>query len=82
MLGIGASSSAAYTLRKQYVKHLLPFECKYDRGGIDPQPIISQLESASRKKAKGTMSPSGETLPPPPSEPPRPIYSRVAWRLR
>lgn len=59
VLGIGASSSAAYTLRKQYIKHLLPFECKFDRGGIDPQPIISQLESASRKKAKGTMSPSG-----------------------
>ncbi|KAL1436567.1 hypothetical protein MTO96_049470 [Rhipicephalus appendiculatus] len=59
VLGIGASSSAAYTLRKQYIKHLLPFECKFDRGGIDPQPIISQLESASRKKTKGTMSPSG-----------------------
>uniref|UniRef100_L7LY20 Putative osa n=1 Tax=Rhipicephalus pulchellus TaxID=72859 RepID=L7LY20_RHIPC len=57
VLGIGASSSAAYTLRKQYIKHLLPFECKFDRGGIDPQPIISQLESASRKKTK--VSPSG-----------------------
>lgn len=66
VLGIGASSSAAYTLRKQYIKHLLPFECKFDRGGIDPQPIISQLESASRKKAKGgTMSPSGGSAPPP-----------------
>lgn len=62
VLGIGASSSAAYTLRKQYIKHLLPFECKFDRGGIDPQPIISQLESSSRKKAKGTMSPSGSHL--------------------
>lgn len=52
-LGIGASSSAAYTLRKQYIKHLLPFECKFDRGGIDPQPIISQVEASSRKKSKG-----------------------------
>ncbi|XP_054717325.1 trithorax group protein osa-like [Uloborus diversus] len=50
LIGIGASSSAAYTLRKQYIKHLLPFECKYDRGGIDPGPIISSLESNSRKK--------------------------------
>ncbi|KAL3212365.1 hypothetical protein MRX96_035990 [Rhipicephalus microplus] len=36
VLGIGASSSAAYTLRKQYIKHLLPFECKFDRGGHRP----------------------------------------------
>ncbi|XP_064488788.1 trithorax group protein osa-like isoform X2 [Ornithodoros turicata] len=67
VLGIGASSSAAYTLRKQYIKHLLPFECKFDRGGIDPQPIISQLESASRKKAKATMAASaaGQDYGPP-----------------
>lgn len=50
LIGIGASSSAAYTLRKQYIKHLLPFECKFDRGGIDPVPLISSLESNSRKK--------------------------------
>lgn len=49
-LGIGASSSAAYTLRKHYTKHLLPFECKFDRGGIDPQPLINQVESTSKKK--------------------------------
>uniref|UniRef100_T1IQ74 ARID domain-containing protein n=1 Tax=Strigamia maritima TaxID=126957 RepID=T1IQ74_STRMM len=59
-IGIGASSSAAYTLRKQYVKHLLPYECKFDRGGIDPQPIISQLEVATRKKnsSKTNTAPS------------------------
>ncbi|XP_022248636.1 AT-rich interactive domain-containing protein 1A-like isoform X3 [Limulus polyphemus] len=51
-VGIGASSSAAYTLRKQYIKHLLPFECKFDRGGVDPQPIIQQVLMASRKKNK------------------------------
>ncbi|XP_076357000.1 LOW QUALITY PROTEIN: trithorax group protein osa-like [Tachypleus tridentatus] len=51
-VGIGASSSAAYTLRKQYIKHLLPFECKFDRGGVDPQPIIQQVLMASRKKSK------------------------------
>lgn len=49
-LGIGASSSAAYTLRKHYTKHLLPFECKFDRGGIDPQPLINQVETTSKKK--------------------------------
>ncbi|XP_014604814.1 PREDICTED: trithorax group protein osa isoform X1 [Polistes canadensis] len=56
-LGIGASSSAAYTLRKHYTKHLLAFECHFDRGGIDPQPIINQVEAGSKKKAnKGTAS--------------------------
>jgi AT-rich interactive domain-containing protein 1 len=42
-LGIGASSSAAYTLRKHYTKNLFPWECKFDRGGIDPGPIINQV---------------------------------------
>ncbi|CAG9761619.1 unnamed protein product [Ceutorhynchus assimilis] len=59
MLGIGASSSAAYTLRKHYTKSVLPFECQFDRGGIDPQPIINQVESTSKKKsAKAASVPS------------------------
>ncbi|XP_055613391.1 trithorax group protein osa [Uranotaenia lowii] len=56
MLGIGASSSAAYTLRKHYTKSLLAFECKFDRGGIDPGPIIAQVEAGSKKKSKQTAS--------------------------
>lgn len=56
MLGIGASSSAAYTLRKHYTKNLLPFECKFDRGGIDPGPIIAQVEAGSKKKSAKTAS--------------------------
>ncbi|CAG9817012.1 unnamed protein product [Phaedon cochleariae] len=59
MLGIGASSSAAYTLRKHYTKNLLAYECQFDRGGIDPQPIINQVEASSKKKsAKATSVPS------------------------
>ena len=42
-LGIGASSSGAYTLKKHYGKNLLPFECYYDRGGVDPGPILAQV---------------------------------------
>lgn len=42
-LGIGASSSAAYTLRKHYTKSLFLWECKFDRGGVDPQPILNQV---------------------------------------
>ncbi len=66
---IATSSSAAYTLRKQYMKHLLPFECKFDRGGIDPQPILSSLESANRKNKKNAVPPPEPTFqghaPPP-----------------
>lgn len=59
MLGIGASSSAAYTLRKHYTKNLLAYECQFDRGGIDPQPIINQVEASSKKKgAKSASVPS------------------------
>ena len=49
---IANSSSAAYTLRKQYMKHLLPFECKFDRGGIDPGPVLSQLDSTGTSNRK------------------------------
>ena len=72
MLGIGASSSAAYTLRKHYTKNLLWYECQFDRGGIDPLPIISQVEASSKKKsAKATSVPSPgssnsqDSFPPP-----------------
>lgn len=59
LLGIGASSSAAYTLRKHYTKNLLPYECHFDRGGIDPIPIINQVESSTKKKSsKATSVPS------------------------
>lgn len=63
MLGIGASSSAAYTLRKHYTKNLLAFECHYDRGGIDPIPIIQQVEAGSKKKTpKPASAPSPGNL--------------------
>lgn len=56
LLGIGASSSAAYTLRKHYTKNLLAYECHFDRGGIDPQPIINQVEAQSKKKGSKVIS--------------------------
>lgn len=56
LLGIGASSSAAYTLRKHYTKNLLAFECHFDRGGIDPLPIIQQVEAGSKKKTPKVAS--------------------------
>lgn len=56
LLGIGASSSAAYTLRKHYTKNLLAFECHFDRGDIDPLPIIQQVEAGSKKKTTKAAS--------------------------
>lgn len=56
VMGIGASSSGSYTLRKHYMKHILAYECKFDRGGIDPLPIINQIEAAAKKKTTKTIS--------------------------
>ncbi|XP_026679521.1 trithorax group protein osa [Diaphorina citri] len=58
LLNIGASSSAAYTLRKHYIKNILPFECHFDRGGIDPQPIINQVEASTKKKGAKAAAPT------------------------
>lgn len=73
-MGIGASSSAAYTLRKHYIKSILPFECQFDRGGIDPVPIIASVEAGSKKKTPkpaSVPSPgssnSQDSFPAPPS---------------
>ncbi|XP_063707562.1 trithorax group protein osa isoform X3 [Culicoides brevitarsis] len=73
LLGIGASSSAAYTLRKHYTKSILPFECQFDRGGIDPGPIAQSIEAGSKKKAAAKAasipspgsSNSQDSFPPP-----------------
>lgn len=64
LLGIGASSSAAYTLRKHYTKSILPFECQFDRGGVDPGPIAQSIEAGSKKKAaaKAASIPSPGTF--------------------
>ncbi|XP_013098119.2 trithorax group protein osa isoform X7 [Stomoxys calcitrans] len=56
LLGIGASSSAAYTLRKHYTKNLLAYECHFDRGDIDPLPIIQQIEAGTKKKSTKAAS--------------------------
>ena len=61
MCNIMLSSTAAYSVKKQYIKHILSFECKYDRGGIDPQTLVSQSENTSRKKSKsGVPSPASD----------------------
>ena len=70
-LGIGASSSGAYTLKKHYGKNLLPFECHFDRGGIDPGPLLAQVEATSKKKpaAKNSANTPASSQPPPAPSP-------------
>ncbi|CAH8629669.1 unnamed protein product [Schistosoma rodhaini] len=52
VINISASASAAYALRKNYCKFLLEYECRFDRGGIDPRPLLAHIESLSGKKRK------------------------------
>jgi len=51
-LNIGPSSSAGFTLKKNYGKHLFPFECRYDRGNIDPAPLLAFLDQPAKKESK------------------------------
>ena len=39
-----ASFSGIYKLTEHYRKYLLAFECEFDRGGIDPDPILAEWE--------------------------------------
>lgn len=51
-LNIGPSSSAGFTLKKNYGKHLFGFECRFDRGNVDPVPILAMLEQPVKKESK------------------------------
>lgn len=55
--------TTSYILRKQYIKHLLPFECKFDRNGIDPQKLVASVEASSRKKGKNASTLSSPQPP-------------------
>ncbi|OUC48204.1 ARID/BRIGHT DNA binding domain protein, partial [Trichinella nativa] len=52
IFNIGVSNSASGQLKKQYSRFLFPFECVYDLGGVDPQPILASLESKKKNKNK------------------------------
>ncbi|XP_064629672.1 AT-rich interactive domain-containing protein 1B-like isoform X4 [Lineus longissimus] len=60
-INMGGSASAAYTCRKNYMKHMLATECKLDRGNCDPGPILAQLEQvvqSNKKEGKKSRVPS------------------------
>ena len=60
LINISGSASAAFTLKKNYIKYMFAFECRYDRGGLDPKPILDQMEAQLQQKreAKHRRAPS------------------------
>ncbi|XP_071134837.1 trithorax group protein osa-like isoform X6 [Mytilus edulis] len=50
VISIGSSASAAFTLKKNYIKYLFAYECQFDRGGMDPQPVLAQIEAQLQQK--------------------------------
>ena len=57
-LSLGSSSSAGFTLKRNYGKYIYPYECKFDRGDIDPAPFLATLEISGSKKEVGKKSSS------------------------
>ncbi len=57
-INVGSSGSAGFTLRKNYIKFLFPFECKFDYNNMDPAPVLAQIEAMSQKKDSKRTAPS------------------------
>nr|XP_014343369.1 PREDICTED: AT-rich interactive domain-containing protein 1B isoform X4 [Latimeria chalumnae] len=49
-LNVGTSSSAASSLKKQYIQYLFAFECKIERGEEPPPEVFSSAESKKQPK--------------------------------
>ncbi|XP_078618726.1 AT-rich interactive domain-containing protein 1B-like isoform X1 [Branchiostoma floridae x Branchiostoma japonicum] len=50
-INIGSSTSAASSLRKNYIKYLLPFECKHDRGDVNPQVLVAATDNSKKSSS-------------------------------
>jgi len=55
MLVEGATTNVAFTLKKAYIKYLLNYECRFERGGADPQAVLAAIDT---KKDKSRTAPS------------------------
>lgn len=60
-LAIGNSNSAAYTLKKNYIRYLLPYECFFERNGLDPAHIIAEIDTSTTKKPKNSKKSGAAT---------------------
>ncbi|CAF1248808.1 unnamed protein product [Rotaria magnacalcarata] len=59
VLGFGDSGSAAYSVKRNYVRlGLLAYECQYDRTGLDPRSVIelSEMPHTVKKRKRGNHS--------------------------
>ncbi|CAF0989298.1 unnamed protein product [Adineta ricciae] len=51
-LHIPNCSTAALTMKQKYIQlKLFHYECKYDRGSIDPEPILADIEKPKEKRS-------------------------------
>lgn len=54
---ITSTSTTAYSLRKQYGKYLLPFECHFEYGdGRDPEALYKKIEEEMKSTKKSSSS--------------------------
>jgi AT-rich interactive domain-containing protein 1 len=61
-LNIPNCSTAAFNLKQKYINlKLFHYECKYDRGGIDPEPILAEIEKQKEKRWKNNDGKSTST---------------------
>ncbi|CAF3540447.1 unnamed protein product [Adineta steineri] len=52
-LNIPNSSSAAFNVKQKYINlKLFHYECKFDRGGINPEPILADIDKQQGKRTK------------------------------
>ncbi|UJR10159.1 hypothetical protein I4U23_014375 [Adineta vaga] len=61
ILGFGDSGSAAYSVKRNYVRlGLLAYECRFDRAGLDPRSVIEMAEMPHtvKKRKRGNNSTS------------------------
>lgn len=61
-LNVGTSSSAASSLKKQYIQCLYAFECKIERGE-DPPPDIFAAADSKKSQTKIQPPSPGESRP-------------------
>ena len=63
ILNITKTASAAFNIKKRYIQlGVFHYECKYDRGSIDPLPLIADMEKTSKKATNSSSSSSSSKL--------------------
>jgi hypothetical protein len=57
LLNITISANSAFIVKKKFVQFgIFHYECKYDRSGVDPVPLIIEMEKSSKKVSTSIKS--------------------------